>query len=48
MFLGFFLGDGAIISRNLLLNILVSSKNTPVAVLETFDGHGRLSDSGKT
>ena len=29
-----FLGDGATISRTLLLNILVSGKNNPVDILE--------------
>ena len=32
-----FLGDGATISRIPLLNILVSGKNLPVAVLELID-----------
>ena len=41
-----FLGDGATISRAPLLNILVSGKNLPVAVLELVDCQGHLSDGG--
>ena len=41
-----FLGDGATISRVPLLNILVSGKNLPVAVLELVDCQGHLADSG--
>ena len=41
-----FLGDGAIISRFPLFNILVSGKNIPVAVLELVDCQGHLSDGG--
>ena len=37
-----FLGDGATISRVPLLNILVSGKNLPVAVLELVDCLGHL------
>ena len=39
-----FLGDGAIISRVPQLNILVSGKNLPVAVLELVDCQGHLAD----
>ena len=42
----FFLGDGATISRVPLLNILVSGKNLPVAVLELVDCQVHLSDGG--
>ena len=42
-----FLGDGATISRFALLNILVSGKNLPVAVLETVFRQGHLADGGK-
>ena len=41
-----FLGDGATISRVPLLNILVSGKNIPVAVLELVDCQGHLADGG--
>ena len=41
-----FLGDGATISRVPLLNILVSGKNLPVAVLELVDLQGHLADDG--
>ena len=40
-----FLGDGATISRISLLNIFVSGKNLPVAVLELVDWQGHLADS---
>ena len=43
-----FLGDGATISRVPLLNILVSGKNLPVAVLELVDCQGHLADGGIT
>ena len=43
-----FLGDGATISRNPLLNILVSGGGKlPVAVLEIVDFQGHLADGGK-
>ena len=42
-----FLGDGATISRVPLLNILVSGKNLPVAVLELVDGQVHLADVGE-
>ena len=42
-----FLGDGAAISRCLLLNILASAKNIPVDVLEIVDCQGHLSDGNK-
>ena len=42
-----FLGDGATISRCPLLNILASSTNIQVAVLEIVDFHGCLADSNK-
>ena len=41
-----FLGNGATISRIPLLNILVSGKNLPVAVLELVDCQGHLADCG--
>ena len=41
-----FLGDGATISRVPLLNILVSEKNLPVALLELVDSQGHLADGG--
>ena len=41
-----FLGDGVTISRVPLLNILVSGKNLPVAVLELVDCQGHLADGG--
>ena len=41
-----FLGDGSTISRVPLLNILVSGKNLPVAVLELVDFKGHLADGG--
>ena len=41
-----FLGDGATISRVPLLNILVSGKNIPVAVLELVYCRGHLADGG--
>ena len=41
-----FLGDGATISRVPLLNILVSGKNLPVAVLELVDCQSHLADGG--
>ena len=41
-----FLGDGTTISRIPLLNILVSVKNLPVAVLELVDCQGHLADDG--
>ena len=37
-----FLGDGATISRCLLLNILASAKNIPVSVLGIVDYQGYL------
>ena len=42
-----FLGDGAIIPRCKLLNILASEKNIPVAVLEIIDCQGHLADGKK-
>ena len=42
-----FLGDGATISRISLLNILVSGKNHPVAVLQLVDCQGHLADVGE-
>ena len=42
-----FLGDGATISRYLLLNILASAKNIPVSVLEIVDCQGHLADGNK-
>ena len=42
-----FIGDGATIYRIPLLNILVSGKNLPVAVLELVDFQGHLADGGK-
>ena len=42
-----FLGDGAAIPRNPLLNILVSGKNLPVEVLELDGFQGHLEDSEK-
>ena len=42
-----FLGDGATISIVPLLNILVSGKNLPVAVLELVDCQGHLADGGE-
>ena len=41
-----FLGDGATISRVPLLNILVSGKNLPVALLELVDYQGYSADGG--
>ena len=41
-----FLGDGATIYRIPLLNILVSGKNLPVAVLELVGFQGHVSDDG--
>ena len=41
-----FLGYGATISRVPLLNILVSGKNLPVAVLEFVGCQGHLADGG--
>ena len=41
-----FLGDSATIFRIPLLNILVSGKNLPVAVLEPFYCQGHLADGG--
>ena len=40
------IGDGSTISRVPLLNILVSGKNLPVAVLELVDCQGHLVDGG--
>ena len=42
-----FLGDGATVSRCLLLNILYSAKNITVAVLENVDFQGHLSYGNK-
>ena len=42
-----FLGDGATISRCPLLNILASTKNIQVAVLETIDCQGHLAEGNK-
>ena len=42
-----FLGDGATISRVPLLNIFVSGKNLPVAVLELVDCQGHLAYGGE-
>ena len=42
-----FLGDDATISRCILLNILASEKNIPVAVLENFDCQGHLDEGNK-
>ena len=42
-----FLGDGATISRCLLLNIMASTKNTPVAVLGIVDCQVHLADGNK-
>ena len=42
----FFQGDGTTISRIPLLNILVSGKNLPVAILEIVDCQGHLADGG--
>ena len=42
-----FLGDGATIYRFTLLEILVSVKNLPVAVLELVECQGHLEDGGK-
>ena len=42
----FFLGDGYTISIIPLLNILVSGKNLPVAVLEIVDCQSHLADGG--
>ena len=39
-----FLGDGVTISRFPLLNIIASTKNIPVDVLEIFDCQGHLSE----
>ena len=41
-----FLGDGATIYRVPLLNILVSAKDLPVAILELVDCQGHLADGG--
>ena len=41
-----FIGDGATISIVPLLNLLVSGKNLPVAVLELVDFQGHLADGG--
>ena len=41
-----FIGNGATISRVPLLNILVSGKNLPMAVLELIDCQGHLADGG--
>ena len=41
------LGDGATISINPPVNILVSGKNIPVAVLELVDFQGHLADGGE-
>ena len=43
-----FLGDGATISRIRLLNILVSVKNLPVAILERVDCRVHLADGGES
>ena len=42
-----FLSDGATISRYPLLNILASSKNIPVSVLEIVDCQGHLAWGNK-
>ena len=42
-----FLGDGATISRCPLLNILASTKNIPVAILEIGDYQGHSADGNK-
>ena len=42
-----FLGDGAIISRCPLLNILAYAKNIPVYVLEIVDRQGHLDEGNK-
>ena len=42
-----FLGDGAIFSKIKILNILVSRKDLPVAVLELVDFQGHLADGGE-
>ena len=42
-----FLGDGATISRCPLLNILASTKNIPVDVLENVDCQGHLPSGNK-
>ena len=42
-----FLGDIATISRTSLLNILVSGKKLPVAVLKPVDCQGHLANGGK-
>ena len=42
-----FLGDGATIYSIPLLNILVSGKNIPLAVLELVDLQGHSADGGK-
>ena len=42
-----FLGDGATILRCVLLNILASGKNIPVALLEIVDFQGHLSEGNK-
>ena len=42
-----FLGDGTTISRCQLMNILASTKNIPLAVLENFNCQGRLADGNK-
>ena len=39
-----FLGDGATISRFPLLNIVASTKNIPVAILEIIDCRGHLNE----
>ena len=41
------LGDGTNISINPPVNILVSGKNIPVAVLELVDFQGHLADGGE-
>ena len=41
-----FLGDGATISRIPSLNIFVSGKNLPVAILELVDCRGHLAYGG--
>ena len=43
-----FLGDDSKILRCLLLNIMASGKNIPVAVLEIADCQGNLGDEKKT
>ena len=41
------LGDGSTITRNPLINILVSVNNITVAVLELVDFQGHLAGGGK-